>query len=228
MRSIFSIVGVMLLLSIILSPPICAQPTAVYVVTYIEVVPKAVDAATTLLKNYRNANLGLFSCQRFDVLHEISRPERFATFEIWSSVDALDNRDKTASATSFQKMLAKIRGAPNDVRRNSGLYVGSFPKDLGSNAIYVITHVDLIPQSNDKWLALLKAMRDSASREPNNLGYDVLQQSNRPNHFTVVEAWKNTPTLDIYVEAQQTRDFRQSLSPMEGAPYDDRRYEILQ
>jgi quinol monooxygenase YgiN len=55
----------------------------------------------------------------------------------------------------------------------------------------------------------------------------VLQQSNRANHFTVVEMWKNMSALEAHVGAQQTRDFRQALLPMEGAPYDDRRYDIL-
>ena len=91
----------------------------------------------------------------------------------------------------------------------------------------LFTHVDLIPESNGKGLGLLKAMRDSSSREPNNLAYEVLQQSNRPNHFTVVEMWKNMSALEAHIDAQQTRDFRQTLSPMEGGPYDDRRYEIL-
>jgi quinol monooxygenase YgiN len=91
----------------------------------------------------------------------------------------------------------------------------------------VITHVDLIPESNGKGLALLKTMRDSSSRETNNLAYEVLQQSNRPNHFTIVEVWNNMSALEAHIDAQQTRDFRQALLPMEGAPYDDRRYEIL-
>jgi len=91
----------------------------------------------------------------------------------------------------------------------------------------VITHVDLIPESNGRGLALLRAMRDSSSRETNNLAYEVLQQANRPNHFTIVEMWKSISAMEAHVDAQQSRDFREALLPMEGAPYDDRRYEIL-
>jgi quinol monooxygenase YgiN len=207
--------------------PVRAQDSTVYVVTYIEVVPKAVDTGASLLKSYRDVSRDESGCQRFDILQEISRPERFALFEIWSSVAALDNRDGTTSATNFHEKLAKIQSAPNDERRNNGLYVGSLPSAPGSNTIYVITHVDLIPESNGKGLALLKAMRDSASREPNNLAYEVLQQSNRPNHFTIVEIWKDMSALEAHIDAQQTRDFRRALLPVEGAPYDDRRYEIL-
>jgi quinol monooxygenase YgiN len=214
-------------LSTFLPTPILAQDTTVYVVTYIDVLSTAVDTAATLLKSYRNTSRGESGCLRFDVLQEISRPARFAIFEIWSGVAALDNRDKAASAVSFPDKLAKIQSAPSDERRNSGLYFGPLPNARGLNTIYVITHVDLIPQSNGRGLTLLKAMRDSASQESNNIAYDVLQQANRPNHFTIFEAWRNMPALDVHVDAQQTRDFRQALLPMEGAPYDDRRYEIL-
>jgi quinol monooxygenase YgiN len=227
MRPICWAISGMTFLLAIFPAPVRAQDSTVYVVTYIEVVPNAVDTAATLLKSYGNASRGESGCQRFDILQEISRPERFALFEIWSSAAARDNRDGTTSAVSFHEKLAKIQSAPDDERRNNALYVGSLPSAPESNTIYVITHVDLIPESNGKGLALLKAMRDSASRETNNLAYEVLQQANRPNHFAVVEMWKNMSALEAHIDAQQTRDFRQALLPMEGAPYDDRRYEIL-
>jgi len=227
MRPIFWAISAITFLSAILPGPIGAQDMTVYVVTYIEVVSNAVDTASTLLKSYRNASRWQSGCLRFDVLQEISRPERFAIFEIWSDGAALDSRDRTTSAASFHEKLAKIQSAPRDERRNNGLYLGSFPDASGFNTIYVITHVDLIPESNRQGLTLLKAMRDSASQASNNLAYEVLQQANRPNHFTIVEEWGSMSALDAHVDAQQTRDFRQALLPMEGAPYDDRRYEIL-
>jgi quinol monooxygenase YgiN len=226
MRSICLAISAMMLLSAIFPAPIRAQDTSVYVVTYIEVLPNAVDAAATLLKSYRNVNREQSGCQRFDALQEISRPERFAIFEIWSDAAALD-RDRTMNTTSFHEKLAKIQSAPSDERRNNGLYLGSFPNASGFNAIYVITHVDLIPESNGRGLTLLKGMRNSSSQESNNLAYEVLQQANRLNHFTIVEEWRDMAALEGHLGAQQTREFRQALLPMEGAPYDDRRYEIL-
>ena len=207
--------------------PLRAQDTTVFVVTYIEVIPNAVGTAPALLKSYRDASRGESGCNRFDILQEISRPERFALFEIWSGAAALDNHNRATSTADFNEKMDEIQSAPSDERRNNALYVGSLPSAPGSNTIYVITHVDLIPESNGKGLALLKAVRDSSSREPNNLAYEVLQQSNRANHFTVVEMWRSISALEAHVGAQQTRDFRQALLPMEGAPYDDRRYEIL-
>jgi quinol monooxygenase YgiN len=118
-------------LSTFLPTPILAQDTTVYVVTYIDVLSTAVDTAATLLKSYRNTSRGESGCLRFDVLQEISRPARFAIFEIWSGVAALDNRDKAASAVSFPDKLAKIQSAPSDERRNSGLYFGPLPNARG-------------------------------------------------------------------------------------------------
>jgi quinol monooxygenase YgiN len=223
MRPILWAISAMTLLSAIFPAPVRAQDATIFAVTYIEVVSNAADSAATLLKSYRDASSGGPGCQHFDILQEISRPKRFAMFEVWSDGAALNNHDKAASTLSFNEKLAKIQGAPSDERRNNGLYVSSLANAPGSNTVYVITHVDLIPESNGKGLALLKAMRDSAGYDANNLAYEVLQQSNRPNHFSIVEIWKNIAALDAHVDVQQTRDFRQALQLMEGSPYDDRR-----
>jgi quinol monooxygenase YgiN len=55
----------------------------------------------------------------------------------------------------------------------------------------------------------------------------VLQQANRTNHFTIVDEWTNRGALDAHDEASHTRTFRERLSPMEGALYDERFYEAL-
>jgi quinol monooxygenase YgiN len=55
----------------------------------------------------------------------------------------------------------------------------------------------------------------------------VLQQTNRPNHFTVVEAWKDRNAFDAHGMAAHTRQFRDRLAPMSGALYDERLYGVL-
>jgi quinol monooxygenase YgiN len=55
----------------------------------------------------------------------------------------------------------------------------------------------------------------------------VLQQVNRANHFTVVEAWTNRKAIDAHAMAAHTRAFRDQLAPFAGALYDERIYKAL-
>jgi quinol monooxygenase YgiN len=55
----------------------------------------------------------------------------------------------------------------------------------------------------------------------------VLQQANRGNHFSVLEAWTNRKALDGHAAAAHTRDFRAKLTPVAGALYDERIYKAL-
>ena len=70
-------------------------------------------------------------------------------------------------------------------------------------------------------------MSDATIKENGNLRYDVFQQKNRLNHFTVIEAWANRKALADHVAAPHSRAFRQQLSPMAGALYDERLYVTL-
>jgi quinol monooxygenase YgiN len=96
-----------------------------------------------------------------------------------------------------------------------------------AHTIYVLTHVDVTPPYEDDSLALLKAMSIDTAKERGNTSFDVLQQVNRPNHFTVVEEWTNEGALDAHAAEPNTRAFRKRLLPMEGALYDERFYEKL-
>ena len=55
----------------------------------------------------------------------------------------------------------------------------------------------------------------------------MVQQTNRPNHFTVIEAWKDRKAYDASRSADAQRQFRDKLGPMLGALYDERLYQTL-
>jgi quinol monooxygenase YgiN len=59
------------------------------------------------------------------------------------------------------------------------------------------------------------------------LGFDVWQQTNRLNHFTVVETWSTMRSFTAHGSTAQTRDFRARIAPMMGALYDERWYRAL-
>ena len=72
-----------------------------------------------------------------------------------------------------------------------------------------------------------KELAEAGRKDEGNILFDVLQQDGRPNHFTLVEAWRDRKAFDASVMASHTKDFRQKLTPLEGALYDERLYQAV-
>jgi quinol monooxygenase YgiN len=161
------------------------------------------------------------------VLQEIARPNRFAIIEIWNDKAASDAHDKASSSAELIEKVKAISNAPFDRRLDNGLYVDTRNREKQRDEIYVLTHVDVVPQSKDDCMALLQSMSVDTPNDPGNIGYSVLQQANRANHFTVFEVWANRKALDAHATAIHTRVFREKVSPMAGALYDERFYKLL-
>ncbi len=210
-----------------LVPSAHAQNNAAYLATYVEVMPNAVAPGTALLKQYRDASFKEDGNLRAEALAEIDRPNRFVVVEAWRDKAALDAHGQSAAALKFRDKLKPIADAPYDERINTALYVTQGKNESQSGAIYVVTHVDVIPAGKDDCMAALKAMSVDTAGDAGNISYEVLQQANRGNHFTVLEAWTNRKALDAHAMAAHTRAFREKLSPIAGALYDERIYKAL-
>lgn len=90
------------------------------------------------------------------------------------------------------------------------------------DAVYVVSHVDLLRQFTDKGIALLKSYEAESRKDPGMVRLDVLEESARPNHFTILEIWRTQADYDAHVSMQHTKRFRDALYPMLGSPYDER------
>jgi quinol monooxygenase YgiN len=210
-----------------LVPSAHAQSNAAYRATYVEVMPDAVLPGIALLKQYRDASVKEDGNLRAAALAEIERPNRFVVVEAWRDKAALDAHGQSAATLKFRDKLKPIADAPYDERINNALYVTQGKNENQSGAIYVLTHVDVIPAGKDDCMAALKAMSVDTASDTGNISYDVLQQANRGNHFTVIEAWTNRNALDAHAMAAHTRAFRDKLGPIAGALYDERIYKAL-
>lgn len=217
----------LIILAAMVGQPAQAQVGAVYLVTYVDVMPNAADAGAALLKRYRDASRNEDGNLRFEVVQEIARPQRFAILEVWGDKAKLDAHAAAMDTVQFRDRVKTIEDAPEDERINNGLYFGSENGKSRSGAIYVLTHVDVIPSGKDDCLAALKAMSIDTPKDSGNISYEVLQQANRPNHFTVAEVWADSNALDGHAMAAHTRTFRERLSPIAGALYDERFYKAL-
>jgi quinol monooxygenase YgiN len=210
-----------------LLPSAHAQGSALYLATYVEVMPNAVAPGTALLMQYRDASSKEDGNLRIKALAEIERPNRFVVVEAWRDKAALEAHGQSAATSKFRDKLKPIVDAPYDERINNALYVAQGKNESQSGAIYVLTHVDVIPAGKDDCMAALKAMSVDTASDTGNISYEVLQQANRGNHFTVIEAWTDRKALDAHAMAAHTRTFRDKLAPIAGALYDERIYKAL-
>ena len=229
MRLLVSLVFGMTLCA--LAPSAHAADDAVYLTTYIEALPydalSAQSGAALALERYRDSSRREAGNLRFDVLVELGRPNRFVIIQAWRNAEALDAHDQGDGAAKYRQAIGPMLSAPPDIRNNAALVLDSEPHENRPGALYVVTHVDVTPDHEDDCVALLRSMSDATIKDAGNLRYDVFQQKNRPNHFTVTEAWANRKALADHTAAAHTRAFRQQLSPMSGALYDERVYVIL-
>lgn len=227
MRTFFWLVLNVTIVTAALGPPAHAQGNAVYLATYVDIAPNAAAEGAVLLQHYRDASREQDGNLRFDALQEIARPNRFAIVETWRDKAALDAHAQAAATTQFRDKLKAIANAPYDERVNNALFVGSGKARNRGGAIYVVTHVDVIPPGKDDTVAAFKIMSQDTASDPGNVAYEVLQQANRSNHFTVIEEWTSMKAADAHAMAAHTRAFRGKLTPVAGALYDERFYKAL-
>ena len=102
---------------------------------------------------------------------------------------------------------------------------GATPDAADPRTVYVISHVDVAP--NTAAPMLLTRLAEASRKEAGNLRFDVLQHAMRANHFTVVEQWRSEAALDAHIAATHTRDYRDALQPLTGSPLDERVYRAI-
>ncbi len=199
----------------------------IYAVTYIEVMPTSKAEAATILRRYRDAASKEGGNLRCEVVQRIDQPHQFAILEIWKDQAAFEAHGKSANSTDTREKIAAIRNAPTDERVHTALSIGPIDAPSTRGGIYVATHVDVIPPRKDDGVAALKRLGDESRRGADNLRFEVVQQVNRQNHFTVIEIWKDAKAVETHSMAAPTREFRDKLATMTGALYDERMYRAL-
>jgi len=197
---------------------------ATYAVSYIEVAsPSARTAALSALRALRDASRKEAGNVAFEVLQRVGQPQQFAILEVWRDAKAQASHGAGADSAQLRDKLKSYLAAPIDERLHTGFAVGQ-SKGSGAGSVYVLTHVDLIGAKKDEGLAAIKQLSSDSAQDEGILRFDALQQSNRPNHLTLVEVWRGRPALEKHEEAAHTRKFREVLLPMSGSLYDQRLY----
>jgi quinol monooxygenase YgiN len=199
---------------------------AVYVVTYFEAAVTDIAKAAALTKQFAAASSKETGNTGFEAFEEIGRPSRFAIFEGWRDKAATDAHN--AATTAFRGKVDPLLVGPFEVRDFTGFSVAGPKQHAGRGAVYVVTHIDVFPAGKDQAGNLVTALAEAGRKMPGNLWFDVLQVAGHANHFTLVEGWQDRASFDASLMAAATRDFRQKITPLEGALYDERLYHALQ
>ena len=209
------------------SAPQAQDAGTIYVVSYIEAQPGAKVQAAALLRDYRDATRKEDGNVRAEVVQHATRPGQFVILAAWKDQKALDAHAAAASTKAFRDKIQDVRVSPQDDRIHTGLSVGPIDAKSGGRNVFVVTHVDVVPPRKDDAVGLLKILGDTARKMDGNLRYEVVQQTNRPNHFTVIEIWKDRKAFDAHLAGNPIREFRDRLAPMSGSLYDERLYRAL-
>ena len=208
-----------------------SQETTVHVVTYFETVPADAPKAAEIARELAGASRKDDGNLRFEVLQRVGQTDHFVILEAWRNKEAHAAHAKAAHTTQFRQKLASMLRGPYDERPHGSLMAASASEAIKTSAttppVYVVTHVDIIPPEKDKGIQLVKELAEASRRETGNLRYEVLQQSNRPNHMTVVEVWESRQAVDVHGAAQHMKQFREKLMPMSGSLYDERFFRML-
>jgi autoinducer 2-degrading protein len=204
-----------------------AQDNTVYAVSYIDVAPAAKGQAATLLRALVAASRKEAGAMRFEALQRTSPSNQFVVLETWKDKAARDAHLAAAHTKTFGEKLTPHLLSPVDERICVTTFVAPASAAQTVGALYVVTHVDIPGNVRDKAVAGLKDLFEASRKDKGNLRFDVVHQPNRTNHFTVMEVWKDQGADDAHELAAHTKAFRDILTPITGALYDQRFYKAL-
>jgi len=200
-----------------------------YVVTYFEVMPPDSGKALGLIRGFGKASGKDAGNIRFEVLQRRNQRNHFAILEAWKDKDAQAAHAAAAHTQQFREKLQPLLRSPYDERPHTGLSTGAMPAgpEAKGAEIYAVTHVDIVPTEKDRGIGFVKELSEASRQDDGNLRFDVLQQTSRPNHMTVVEVWRNQKAVDAHGMNANTKQFREKLTPLSGSLYDERLYKII-
>jgi (4S)-4-hydroxy-5-phosphonooxypentane-2,3-dione isomerase len=196
----------------------------IYGVTALDVVPNAAKDGVTLLKQYRDGALKQPGNLGVTLLQEADWPNRFIIYDGWKDQAAYEANEKAAHAAQLRDKLKPIAAAPYDRRNYRVISVGPAQSGAG-DTVYMQLHLDVFPPGIDATLAAAKAVAEAARKAEGNLRYDVVRSVNPPqSHTTLLAAWQNRKAFDAYENSAYAHQFRDTVGPLLGSPFDDRLY----
>jgi quinol monooxygenase YgiN len=96
-----------------------------------------------------------------------------------------------------------------------------------SKNVYIVTHIDVMPNFSDGAGKAIQKYAADSRKDKGAVSIEGLVQDGRPNHFTIVEVWQSREAFEAHAGLAHSREFRDALHPMLGAPFDERLHAAM-
>ncbi|MBI3513779.1 MAG: antibiotic biosynthesis monooxygenase [Proteobacteria bacterium] len=205
----------------------------IFLVQYIDVTPAGKDKAAAALREARALVTKDDGNQLFEIYAESARPTRFAVVSLWRNQKAVDAYGASPTFRVLRDQLELVRVTPFDERWLTLLAGDPAGGGVGGRAasspgaIHIVTHMDSIPPFKDEAADALKRLAEASVRQPGVVRYQVLVQTNRPNHFKLIETWADQKAFDAHAASGPAKQFRDFVQKGTGSPYDERLYKLV-
>ena len=214
-----------LTVAIISVASICAQAqqenTSLYATSYIEVVPASEAATDKILKQLAEATRNEPGAVAFEIARRVLPTNQFLIFGAWKNQQAYEAHLTAAHTKQAIAALGPQLIAPIDTNLATQI-VGQALQAPPVGTIYGVTHIAIVPEKIDDFYAALIKYTASTRQAVGNLRYYPARDSSRPNHFSIVEIWKDQASEDAHEAAAPSKEFRAVWAPITGPHYDRR------
>ncbi len=228
MRKAIGILAGLLFMAVGLAPAAqAADADTAYIVSYFEVSPAAKDKAAGLLRQVARQSRKDAGNLRFEVLQRLGQPDQFVVLEAWKDKDAQAAHAAADHTKQFRDNLQGLLRSAYDERPHTALEIGEVKAAAAKNAVFAVTHVDIVPKLKDEGVALTKELAATGRKYTANTRFEALTQVSRTNHMTVVEIWADRKAMEGHSAASHMKQYREKLLPMSGSLYDERLYRAL-
>jgi quinol monooxygenase YgiN len=89
---------------------------------------------------------------------------------------------------------------------------------VSADAVYAVTYLDVSTDWVLQGSGLIKQFRDASRRQAGNLEFTVLQESERPNRFAILEGWKDQAAFDAHAKSPEASHFDFVLEAIRNSP----------
>src|ERR1700679_796641 len=170
-----------------------------------------------------------FGARYFSGGFEIGRPNRFILTEIWSDQGSYTAFAGAGAAQQLITQLQPVLIAPLDERHGAFIMPSSsqhLPTAQHAGQIIVIAHVDFVAAGLAQGVPALKNFATQSMVDPGVVLFAPITWSPTNNHFQLIEIYDSSKSFDEHIQAAHTVAFRNTIRPLVGAPYDERRYSV--
>ena len=92
---------------------------------------------------------------------------------------------------------------------------------------YIVSYIEVAPAAQAQARGMIAQMAKASRKDAGNLQFIALQRIGEPNHFAILEAWKDKDAQAAHGSAAHTKEFRDKLTPLQRSPYDERPHGAL-